>query len=61
MANKGNYMVDFRAHVLAGSALFTDALKSYDGLDEFQHEVVDQRGRVRSRRSPTGWKTSGVF
>jgi len=28
-------------HVLAGSALFTDALKSYDGLDEFQHEVTD--------------------
>jgi transposase-like protein len=27
--------------VLAGSAIFTDALKSYDGLDEFQHEVVD--------------------
>jgi transposase-like protein len=28
-------------HVLAGSALFTDALKSYEGLNEFQHEVVD--------------------
>src|ERR1039457_6544536 len=32
---------DIREHVLAGSALFTDALKSYEGLDEFQHEVVD--------------------
>ena len=28
-------------HVLAGSAVFTDALKSYDGLTTFQHEVVD--------------------
>ena len=32
---------EVREHVLAGSALFTDALKSYEGLDEFQHEVVD--------------------
>jgi len=32
---------EIREHVLAGSALFTDALKSYDGLSEFQHEVID--------------------
>ena len=32
---------EIREHVLAGSAIFTDALKSYDGPDEFQHEVVD--------------------
>ena len=25
----------------AGSALYTDALQSYKGLDEFQHQVVD--------------------
>jgi len=30
-----------REHVVAGSAIFTDALKSYEGLDEFQHEVID--------------------
>lgn len=30
-----------REHVLAGSAIFTDSLKSYQGLDEFQHEVID--------------------
>lgn len=30
-----------REHVLAGSAIFTDALKSYEGLDEFQHQVID--------------------
>ena len=32
---------EVRKHVEAGSALFTDALKSYEGLDEFQHQVVD--------------------
>jgi transposase-like protein len=32
---------EVRAHVEAGSALFTDALKSYDGLSEFEHQVVD--------------------
>ena len=32
---------EIREHVLAGSAIFTDALKSYEGLSEFQHEVVD--------------------
>jgi transposase-like protein len=30
-----------REHVQAGIAIFTDALKSYEGLDEFEHEVVD--------------------
>ena len=32
---------EVRKHVEAGSALYTDALKSYDGLDEFEHQVVD--------------------
>ncbi len=32
---------EIREHVLAGSAIFTDALKSYEGLDDFQHEVID--------------------
>ena len=43
---------EIREHVLAGSALFTDALKSYEGLNEFQHEVIDQRRSVRERRVP---------
>src|ERR1700683_725887 len=30
-----------RANVEAGSAVYTDALKSYEGLDEFTHQVVD--------------------
>jgi transposase-like protein len=32
---------EVRKHVEAGSAIYTDALKSYDGLDEFQRQVVD--------------------
>jgi transposase-like protein len=32
---------EVRKHVEAGSALFTDDLNSYKGLDEFQHGVVD--------------------
>jgi transposase-like protein len=32
---------EVRKHVEAGSALYTDSLQSYSGLDEFQHGVVD--------------------
>jgi transposase-like protein len=32
---------EVRKHVQAGSAIYTDSLKSYDGLDEFEHGVVD--------------------
>ena len=32
---------EVRKHVEAGSALYTDDLNSYKGLDEFQHGVVD--------------------
>ena len=32
---------EVRKHVEAGSAIYTDALKSHEGLDEFQHGVVD--------------------
>lgn len=32
---------EVRKHVEAGSALYTDALESYNGLNEFQHGVVD--------------------
>jgi transposase-like protein len=51
---------EIREHVLAGSALFTDALKSYNGLDEFQHEVVDHaveyvRGEVHTNGLENFW------
>jgi transposase-like protein len=50
---KGDVQTHVREHVLAGSAIFTDALKSYEGLDEFQHEVIDHaveyvRGEVHT-------------
>ena len=32
---------EVRKHVEAGSSLYTDALKSYDGLNEFEHGVID--------------------
>lgn len=51
---------EVREHVLAGSALFTDALKSYEGLNEFQHEVVDHaveyvRGEVHTNGLENFW------
>ena len=32
---------EVREHVQAGSAIYTDSLKSHEGLDEFEHQVVD--------------------
>jgi transposase-like protein len=51
---------EIREHVLAGSALFTDSLKSYEGLNEFQHEVVDHaveyvRGEVHTNGLEKFW------
>jgi transposase-like protein len=51
---------EIREHVLAGSALFTDALKSYEGLTEFQHEVIDHaveyvRGEVHTNGLDNFW------
>ncbi len=42
---------EVRQHVEAGSAIFTDALKSYEGLTEFEHQVVDHAVEyVRGKR-----------
>ena len=38
---KGALQAEVRQHVEAGAALYTDALKSYEGLTEFEHQVVD--------------------
>jgi transposase-like protein len=51
---------EVREHVEAGSALYTDALKSYDGLGEFQHQVVDHaieyvRGHVHTNGMENYW------
>jgi transposase-like protein len=57
---KKTLQAEIRQHVLAGSALFTDALQSYEGLDEFQHEVVDHaveyvRGEVHTNGLENFW------
>jgi transposase-like protein len=49
-----------RENVEAGSAVYTDALKSYDGLDEFKHQVVDHaeeyvRGAVYTNGCENFW------
>jgi transposase-like protein len=49
-----------REHVQAGSAIYTDALKSYEGMDEFKHEVVDHaveyvRGKVHTNGCENFW------
>ena len=38
---KGALQPEVRKHVEAGSVLYTDALKSYEGLNEFEHGVID--------------------
>lgn len=49
------------ANVAAGSALFSDALKSYDGLtDSFQHQVIDHaveyaNGNVHTNTMENFW------
>ena len=51
---------EVRKHVEAGSALYTDALKSYNGLDEFEHQVVDHAVEyVDGNVHTNGWKISG--
>jgi transposase-like protein len=49
-----------RAHVEAGSDLYTDALKSYEWLNDFQHQVVDHaveyvRGNVHTNGLENFW------
>jgi transposase-like protein len=57
---KKTLQAEIRNHVLAGSAIFTDALNSYEGLNEFQHEVVDHaveyvRGEVHTNGMENFW------
>ncbi len=51
---------EVREHVQAGSAIYTDSLKSYEGMDEFKHEVVDHaveyvRGNVHTNGCENFW------
>jgi len=57
---KSTLQAEVRDHVLAGSALFTDFLKSHEGLDEFQNGVVDHaveyaRGDVHTNGLENFW------
>jgi transposase-like protein len=57
---KKTLQAEVREHVIAGSAIFTDALQSYNGLDEFQHEVVDHaveyvRGEAHTNGMENYW------
>lgn len=57
---KSALQAEVRKHVEAGSALFTDALKSYDGLGEFEHQVVDHaveyvNGKVHTNGMENFW------
>jgi transposase-like protein len=52
-----------RDNVAAGSELNTDALKSYDGLDEYTHKVIDHAeayvdGTVHTNRMENFWSLS---
>jgi transposase-like protein len=51
---------EVRKHVEAGSAVYTDALKSYEGLDEFEHQVIDHAvayvdGRIHTNGMENFW------
>jgi transposase-like protein len=51
---------EVRKHVEAGSAIYTDALKSYEGLNEFEHQVVDHAvkyvdGKVHTNGMENFW------
>jgi transposase-like protein len=51
---------EVRKHVEADSAPYTDALKSYDGLGEFEHQVIDHalkyvEGNVHTNGLETFW------
>lgn len=52
---------EVRQHVAPGSALYTDALKSYEGLaPDYTHEVIDHaddyvRGKVHTNGLENFW------
>jgi len=57
---RGQVQAEIRKHVEAGSAIFTDALKSYEGLSEFEHQVVDHAveyvcGKVHTNGMENFW------
>jgi transposase-like protein len=60
-AKRGTVQAEVRAHVEPGSEVFTDALRSYTGLDDqYVHDVIDHaesyvRGRVHTNGMENFW------
>jgi transposase-like protein len=57
---KGELQRCIRESVAPGSELYTDALKSYDGLDEYAHKVIDHAeayvdGAVHTNKLENFW------
>ena len=57
---KKTLLAGIKQHVPAATAIFTDALKSYAGLHDFQHELVDRaiehvRGEVHTNGMENFW------
>ncbi|MGI8962283.1 MAG: IS1595 family transposase [Bryobacteraceae bacterium] len=57
---KGDLQRKIREYVVPGSELYTDALKSYDGLDEYAHKVIDHAeayvdGSVHTNKLENFW------
>jgi hypothetical protein len=57
---KKDVHAEVRKHVEPGSNVYTDALKSYEGLDEFTHEFIDHtesyvRGAVHTNGLENFW------
>jgi transposase-like protein len=51
---------EVKKHVEAGSTLYSDALKSYDGLNEFEHQIIDHAvkyvdGKVHTNGMENFW------
>src|SRR5204863_9305771 len=51
---------EVRQHVEPGTAVYTDALKSYEGLSEYEHGVIDHaeayvRGNVHTNGMENFW------
>jgi transposase-like protein len=52
---------EIRKHVAPGAEPNTDPLKSYEGLDEYTHKVIDTRKPMSMALSTLiAWRTSGV-
>jgi transposase-like protein len=57
---KKDVHAQIREHVEPGSNLYSDALKSYEGLDEYVHEFIDHaeeyvRGQVHTNGMENFW------